>query len=323
METKYKKVLAVSAALFLALCSAAFARDYRTGIFITDLYDLDQVDSTFSADFWIWCVYDGDETDFNGTLDIMHESSCDLRIYSSDKVRMPGEEELFWMQQKILAKFQCEWNMRNFPFDVNTLKIEIEDNRIRDEVNFLPDGMNSGVSEIIDIDGWKISGFTLTETPMSYNTNFGNPEIDEGGSGIYSRLCAEVTIRRVNPWITFFKLTACVYISILISVLAFFMKPNTDSRISLPCAALFAVMSNKYVVEAAVPSTTALTLLDSIHTTSLAVILAILFVIIKTDGMRATGNEKSLRQSLKIDRLAALAIAVAYMLLNAMLLVLR
>ncbi len=41
METKYKKVLAVSAALFLALCSAAFARDYRTGIFITDLYDLD------------------------------------------------------------------------------------------------------------------------------------------------------------------------------------------------------------------------------------------------------------------------------------------
>lgn len=323
MEMKYKKVRAVSAALILALCSVAFARDYKTGIFITDLYDLDQVDSTFSADFWIWCVYDGEETDFNGTLDLMHESACDLSIYSSDKVEMPGEEDLFWMQQKILAKFQCEWNMRNFPFDVNTLRIEIEDNRIRDEVCFLPDVMNSGVSKIIDIDGWKISGFSLTETPMSYNTNFGNPEIEEGSSGIYSRLCSEVTIRRMNPWITFFKLTACVYISILISILAFFIKPNTDSRISLPCAALFAVMSNKYVVEAAVPSTTALTLLDSIHTASLAVILAILFVIIKTDGMRANGNGGALERSLKIDKMAAAVIAVVYLLLNTVLLALQ
>ena len=303
--------------LFLPfLCTALpslFARDYKSGIFITDLYNFDHVQKSFSADFWTWAVYDGEETNFEGTINPVGDLGFTSEIYTVDRIRDENGGEHYWMQQKILSEFHCDWDLKKFPFDVNVLAVAIEDYRSRDEIRFIPDTADSGISDTIFIDGCEISDFKISEIPIRYNSDFGSPA---PSASVYSQLCAEITVRRTNPWITFFKLTACVYISLLISVLSFFMKPNTDSRISLPSAALFAVVSNKYVVEATVPSTSALTLLDSIHTLSMVAILAIFLVIIKTDGMRATEEKTLLEKSIKIDRLAAILISVLYVTFN-------
>ena len=299
--------------IITALLTAPFlsAREYPLGIYITGLHNFDYVGQTFCADYWLWSLYDGEETDFNGYLDPVNDISFSSNIYSSEQL----ENGKHWMQQKIQAVYQYKWNMRKFPFDSATLKIEIEDFRDTGEVVFVADKKNSGVSNIIEVDGWDITDFEIKDSVVEYGTNFGNSLAGSEGSE-YSRICAEVNIKRSNPWVTFFKLTAGVYISILISVLPFFMKPNTDSRLSLPSAGLFAVVSNKYVVESTVPSSTSLTLLDSIHSAAMICILMIFVVVIQTDGMRSTEEQKLIAKSFRIDHVFALTFAVLFTAVN-------
>lgn len=312
MPKKYVFLFLLFSAGFLS--ASVFARDYPLGMYITSLYNFNYVDQTFCTDYWIWTLYDGEETDFDGCLDPVNDISFTSGIYSSEKI---GNGKI-WMQQKIQAVYQYKWDMRKFPFDTAILKIELEDYRDANEITFIADKENSGVSNLINVDGWEIISFNIEDNIVEYGTTFGNPLV-KAESDDYSRVTAKVGIRRTNPWITFFKLTAGVYISILISFLPFFMKPNTDSRLSLPSAGLFAIVSNKYVVESTVPSSTSLTLLDSIHSTAMFCILLIFFVLIQTDGMRSTEEKNMIAKSFRIDHLFALIFAVVFVVINVML----
>lgn len=305
---------AVFAAMLLLFAAASHARDYPLGIYVTELYNFDYAGQTFCTDFWLWSVYGGAETDFRETIDIVHDLGSSVRIYSSNS----AGGERFWMQQKINAQIQCRWDMKRFPFDSADLSILLEDFRDIGDIRFVPDTANSGISPLIDVDGWNVTGFSLSETAVDYGTNFGDMRRTEK-EAVYSRVAATVSLTRVRPWVTFFKMTSCVFISLVLSLLPFFMKPETDSRLALPSAALFAVVGNKYVVDSAVPSSAALTLLDSIHSLSLVCILLVCAVIIRTDGMRATHDRNELRRSFVIDRLAACAISLVYVAANTML----
>lgn len=301
--------------LFLLFFQTVSAKDYPFGIFITGLYNFDYIEQTFCADYWLWSLYEGEETDFQNSIDPVNDISFTSSIYSSQQL----DTGQYWMQQKIQAQYQYKWDLRKFPFEVAELKIEIEDYRDISEVNFIADTVNSGVSNLITIDGWDITSFKIGNSVIEYNTNFGNSSATSE-SNDYSRIIACIGITRSNSWITFFKLTAGVYISILISFLPFFMKPNTDSRLSLPSAGLFAVVSNKYVVESIVPSSTSLTLLDSIHFLAMLCILLIFIVLIQTDGMRSSEEKQLIDISFRIDRIFALILATVFCIINCVLL---
>lgn len=301
--------------LILLFFQTVSAKDYPFGIFITGLYNFDYIEQTFCADYWLWSLYDGEETDFQNSIDPVNDISFTSSIYSSQQL----DTGQYWMQQKIQAQYQYKWDLRKFPFEVAELKIEIEDYRDISEVNFIADTVNSGVSNLITIDGWDITSFKIGNSVIEYNTNFGNSSATSE-SNEYSRIIACIGITRSNSWITFFKLTAGVYISILISFLPFFMKPNTDSRLSLPSAGLFAVVSNKYVVESIVPSSTSLTLLDSIHFLAMLCILLIFIVLIQTDGMRSSEEKQLIDISFRIDRIFALILATVFCIINCVLL---
>lgn len=301
--------------LILLFFQTLSAKDYPFGIFITGLYNFDYIEQTFCADYWLWSLYDGEETDFQNSIDPVNDISFTSSIYSSQQL----DTGQYWMQQKIQAQYQYKWDLRKFPFEVAELKIEIEDYRDISEVNFIADTVNSGVSNLITIDGWDITSFKIGNSVIEYNTNFGNSSATSE-SNDYSRIIACIGITRSNSWITFFKLTAGVYISILISFLPFFMKPNTDSRLSLPSAGLFAVVSNKYVVESIVPSSTSLTLLDSIHFLAMLCILLIFIVLIQTDGMRSSEEKQLIDISFRIDRIFALILATVFCIINCVLL---
>lgn len=301
--------------LILLFFQTVSAKDYPFGIFITGLYNFDYIEQTFCADYWLWSLYDGEETDFQNSIDPVNDISFTSSIYSSQQL----DTGQYWMQQKIQAQYQYKWDLRKFPFEVAELKIEIEDYRDISEINFIADTVNSGVSNLITIDGWDITSFKIGNSVIEYNTNFGNSSATSE-SNDYSRIIACIGITRSNSWITFFKLTAGVYISILISFLPFFMKPNTDSRLSLPSAGLFAVVSNKYVVESIVPSSTSLTLLDSIHFLAMLCILLIFIVLIQTDGMRSSEEKQLIDISFRIDRIFALILATVFCIINCVLL---
>ena len=292
----------------LILC----AKEYTFGLYITDLYNFDQVNQTFQADLWLWINYFGDEIDFDGSLDFINSLDETQKNYQSEHFESLNRN---YMQQKFTGNFRCEWDLSRFPFDKNLLKVEIEDYRPIEEINFVPDYKNSKVSDSISFSEWKVSPLYIDSQPFTYDSNFGDLS-STSDTGTYSRIVASVMISRLTPWITFLKLTFGVYVAFVLSVVSLSIRPETDSRLSLPCAALFAVVSNKYVVESVVPSSTSLTMLDSIHIITMVSILLICMVVIKTDGMRSSENSKKVRKSFLIDRTFAIAVCIVYAVFN-------
>ena len=293
-------------------CLTIFAKEYSFGLYITDIYNFDQVNQTFQADLWLWINYFGDEVDFNGTLDFINSLDETQKNYQSEHF---SDLNRNYMQQKFTGTFRCEWNLRRFPFDKNVLSLEIEDFRPIEEINFVPDYENSMIDSSIAFNEWDISPLYIDARPFTYDSNFGDFSAPDKKSS-YSRIVASVTVSRRTPWITFFKLTFGVYIAFVLSVISFAIRPETDSRLSLPCAALFAVGSNKYVVESVVPSSVNLTMLDSIHIITMLCILLICVVVIKTDGLRSSGDTVKVKKSFLIDKVFALVICLVYATFN-------
>ncbi|MBQ7158678.1 MAG: hypothetical protein IJS09_04525 [Treponema sp.] len=309
---KQKKIRLLLSLVFLPAAFFARAKEYTFGLYITDLYNFDQVAETFQADVWLWSNYFGDEVDFNGTLDFINSIDEREKNYSSVHDAVLNRN---YMQQKCTGTFRCEWDLRRFPFDENTLVIQIEDYRPIDDVRFVPDYHNSKISDAILLDEWELSSLYMYTQAVTYDSNFGDLS-SQSDRGIYSRIIASVSIARKTPWITFFKLTFGVYIAFVLSVVSLAIRPETDSRLSLPCAALFAVVSNKYVVESVVPSSISLTILDSIHIVTMVCILLICMVIIQTDGMRRSCDQNKIRRSFMIDRIFVSVMTVVYVAFN-------
>ena len=94
--------------LILLFFQTVSAKDYPFGIFITGLYNFDYIEQTFCADYWLWSLYDGEETDFQNSIDPVNDISFTSSIYSSQQL----DTGQYWMQQKIQAQYQYKWDLR-------------------------------------------------------------------------------------------------------------------------------------------------------------------------------------------------------------------
>ncbi|GGA46799.1 hypothetical protein [Okeania sp. KiyG1] len=93
----------------------------------------------------------------------------------------------------------------------------------------------------------------------------------------YSRLSILIKLKR-NSLISFFKITAPVYITYAISLLAYGLKPS--SAASLLAGTLFTIVVNRRVLESFLGTAESLTLVDTIHITAMIYILVTAVVII-------------------------------------------
>ena len=137
------------------------------------------------------------------------------------------------------------------------------------------------IDSSIAFNEWDISPLYIDARPFTYDSNFGDFSAPDKKSS-YSRIVASVTVSRRTPWITFFKLTFGVYIAFVLSVISFAIRPETDS----------------------------------IHIITMLCILLICVVVIKTDGLRSSGDTVKVKKSFLIDKVFALVICLVYATFN-------
>jgi hypothetical protein len=88
---------------------------------------------------------------------------------------------------------------------------------------------------------------------------------------------------------------------------------SIDSRFGLSVGALFAVVGNKYIIDATLPESTSFTLVDTLHGITL---LFILMVIISTAySLRLVKGDK-LKDAKRFDLLCAQVLLASYLILN-------
>jgi hypothetical protein len=234
-----------------------------TGIFVVSLHDLDTVDGTFGVDYWVWSVYPEGRRNPLESMAFRNAEQVDERLPLTE-----ASGERLWSQRKIRAIVQQDWDLSNFPFDRHVLEIEMEEGfDTAATLTYRPDTANSGYNEEIEIPGWRITDFRLTERTVDYPSDFGDPALSEGESS-YSRLVASMEIQRQNTTV-FFRLISAACVAMGIALLTFLMLPTDvgvfTARMTLLVGALFATVISMQFGEQTLGATQRINLVDKLH----------------------------------------------------------
>jgi hypothetical protein len=263
-------------ALFLFVSTAAFALNpkpdtVKAGLYIISVHDINFRDKEYTLRFWLWFIYDNPAFDFEKQLDLPNAKDIDIQeaIYDS----LDGKK---WVIMKMKCTMKNSWNVHDFPFDKQRLKMHIE-NTLFDKRNlvFVPDTEGSSFDPQEAIDGWKITDFTVSESSNDYLTGFGD---NSNKNQNFSSFDVFLGLERA-AWGMFFKIFLGMYIAFMIATISFTPHPSElEPRFGLPVGGLFAAVGNKYIIDSLLPESSAFTLVDTLHAITFIGIFAILLV---------------------------------------------
>lgn len=280
------------------------------GMYILSLTDFKIDDQSFKADFWIWFVYDNDSLKIQDAIEIPDAKSVEFSNFSNEK---KGGKN--WAQVKCKAVINKEWDVTHFPFDKQLLRIHVE--HTLNDANtliFMADSENSKIDSTFALDGWRIDSINTFGFNKSYNTTFGDPVLK--GSSHYPAVSTEIYMTREHSASILVKMLTGVYVAFSIALLGFLIKPSLADRLGLCVGGIFAAVGNKYIIESIVPSSTANTLLDSIHNLTFVFILIMIAITVISLKWADTENEKLALRSQKLDRISFFVLVSVFIIVN-------
>jgi hypothetical protein len=259
---------------------------------------------SYNADIWIWSeshIKDKFELD-RVELGLLHgKYPLDISLKYQENIDTFKSFE----NRKIRATFLHDYNLELYPFDKQVLRFNIEGTDSLDELIFIPSS-NSGISNFIQISGWRINSFKIIPGAMDHGTNFGYPQYNSNVK--YPLLTVEVELIR-DSFFIFFKLIIGLLVSVLIASLSSTISVYNDdlygSRISIIGGSLLAAVLNQQFADTKSDAINTITLIDTIHLIGILTIgcLFISSIIFRFLSER-TDNKSKL---LKIDLLFGLA----------------
>jgi hypothetical protein len=260
---------------FLACSFSAWAQPdtVKVGAYVISVHDINFHDKEYTARFWLWFVYDNPSFDFSTQLDIPNAKSIDPPEIINDSL-----DGRAWAIMKMKSTMKESWNVKDFPFDQQHLRVQIENTLFdNNSLVFVPDTLGSKYDRKEAIDGWEITHFKVSSGVNDYETGFGDPRPDRSLQN-FSSFLIEMDIQR-DAWGLFMKIFLGMYIAFLISMISFTPHPSElEPRFGLPVGGLFAAVGNKYIIDSLLPESSEFTLVDTLHAITFIGIFATLLV---------------------------------------------
>jgi hypothetical protein len=251
-------------------------------------------------------VYDNPEFDFSKQLDIPNAKEI-----SPPEIIVDSLNGKAWAILKMKCKMKENWEVHDFPFDSQHLKVQIE-NTLFDNKNlvFVADTTGSRYDEKETIDGWSMKNFRVVGSNNDYETGFGD---SSNPYQVFSSFNIEMEIER-DAWGLFLKIFIGMYIAFLIAIISFTPHPSElEPRFGLPVGGLFAAVGNKYIIDSLLPETTTFTLVDTLHSLTFFAIFATLLV--SAFALKLHDNNKS-EKALRVSQRGALIVICSYVVFN-------
>ena len=253
---------------------------YEIELYVNDLYDLDITNNFFTAEIvaGVYSDYDSIYKTVNGDIFPLYPYDF-ISLETKDALSGYVDSWYYWgydddikyqnfaYELNYKNVFNHKWNLREYPFDEQYLKIKFITSRdtslvrIKESESFPP-----SFNELMDNfkDGYKIlditSETTYFETP--YEAEFSPGEIRKE---IGTKVTFNILIDRSGSYL-FTKLFGGSFFAFIISWLTFFIpRKEFDSRIALNIGAIFGAIGNRYFVDASLASIQVMTKSDIIN----------------------------------------------------------
>jgi hypothetical protein len=266
MMLYYRIIILIN--LFFFFQVAAAKDTLRVGVYITSLFDFSIPNNEFKSDFWLWFNFKNDTLKPLETYEITSDKEYQAKLSETEK-----KAGWNWAAHKVSATLKHSWDVSNYPFDKQVLRIPIEEAQSdTSEMIYIADVANTRCDSSLITPGWKITDFKIKDYIRTYQTTYGDPQLK--GSSYYSGVEVELKLQREHSFGLFLKLFTGLYVAFFISFLALFVQVDqVDPRFGLSVGGLFAAVGNKYIVDSNLPENATLTLIDKTHSLTFALIL--------------------------------------------------
>lgn len=310
---------ALLTAALLSLSSLLFAQSIdleealgpdtvKVGAFVISVHDINFHEKEYTIRFWLWFLHNNEEFDFSKQLDIPNAKNIEFEEPIIDSI-----DDKAWVIMKMKCVMKQNWSVRDFPFDEQRIKVEIE-NTLFDNTSliFQPDTTGSIFDDKEAIDGWIIKNFKVVTDENDYQTGFGDPRPGRDSS-VFSQFIIQMDLER-DAWGLFMKIFIGMYIAFLISTISFTPHPSElEPRFGLPVGGLFAAVGNKYIIDSLMPESSSFTLVDTLHALTFLSILATLIISAVALKLHDYGKTE---KALWVNRLFSKIVVFLYILLN-------
>lgn len=257
------------------------------GALVTDVGDFDRQAKRFDATFWLWTLTANPGS--NPIEDLNFPNAIEIKESLIHKEKTPSG---FWITRKIRGTFRHAWNMSDFPFDDQTLGIQlVATGRDYSELRFIDDGITSIVDSNLRIPGWDILGASLYASKMTYRSSFGDPRIEKRSEVTFAAADVSLTLKRVN-YAAFWKLTVAAFVAAGLVIPAFFIRLDAQTRFGLLAASVFADVLSMQSASSDLGAVEYVTLVDKIH------ILVLIYTFIATVFVLYTHEHHAYPESL-------------------------
>ncbi|MCW3084166.1 MAG: hypothetical protein JWP12_1532 [Bacteroidetes bacterium] len=304
--------------LSLFIFHSAFAKEEKhapdtvtVGVYVNSIHDIDFKDKQYTISLWLWLKYKNPDFDFSRYLEVPMAKTVDKSFYTVDTL----DDGRIYMLMKLECVMKDSWKIQNFPFDRQKLRFSIENSQYDSgDLVFVEDTVGKHYSKWTSTD-WMVipDSFNITTGIKKYETNFGDPALKMPHSE-FSSYRVQIGIERDSWWL-FLKLFMGMYVSFLLSFLCFFIhRDSIDARFNLSVGSLFAVIGNKYVVDASLPESTSYTLVDTLHGLTLCFIFVAVACSVYALKLSKANKLDEIR---RFDKRAAWMLFLVYVLLSA------
>ena len=235
----------------------------------------------------------------------------------ANKIQVDDSTEIYQHPSYVENSFYHKWNLRDYPFDTQQLKISFRtfDDTSRVLIKDI-DNIKIGKSRMVQdtdlIDGWDFKDITTEESflpdpALGYRVK----TIDGERIPIVQNFSYLINIQR-DGWFLYFKLFFGTFLSFIISYLVFFIdKKYFETRITLSIGGIFGAVGNRYFVESLMPEVQVLTKADLVNNLIISLIVINIFMVIMQQN-NMLKNNKFISSNQKL----AVFSAILFILLN-------
>lgn len=255
-----KKLLGLTVALlFLAVPAVAHVPESRTaahevkiGAYIISLGKLDLSTGSYTVDMYL--TFEGSAED----LDKMDFEFMNGRG-GAEKIKITPTRREYRVQADLFEQV----DFKRYPFDTQTLSIQIEDKKLRmSELKLVGNPKDSGIDPKLVLTGWKIAGTDLQSVEQKY----------PGDDDSFSRFVMKVRLARTGHS-SVFKVFVPLLCFVLVTMITLLMRPaSAEGRVATNTGMLIASVMFHVGVMSSLPSLGYLTLADHVFIATYAVI---------------------------------------------------
>ena len=280
------------------------------GLYMVEVHGLDQEESTYHADFYLWMRWRG-EPDPTPTIELFNNVArwaLTMRQIFPEPVALPSGERL--QQFHVEGEFFEPLVLTDYPLDKHALTVKIEDSTwSRDQLVYVPDTEQSNISPEVRLPGWSITGWDLAEHGFQYETDYGD---SSAAAPEFSRFEFALRIERPESFFRW-KLLLPLLIVLVLGCSVLVVHPTyAEVRLAGPATALLTLVFLQQGYSETLPETGGLVLLDRIYVLAYAVVLGLIGVTILTSHWMREGTEQAVRAQ-RLDRLAAVGLFAMFL----------